>query len=152
MIQRALALIPPAAVVAALLVGCSTATPQQRAVDRGVSTVDSAVQSATTWPDRADEIEVRGRYNPCRCPAPDFEVYAYGGWNRVILDGSREMLQELRAEAEALDETPGLVFFRLRGQFDGTAEFDSTGWDYDRFQVVGYGVESGDGAESEPGG
>lgn len=52
--------------------------------------------------DRAS-YKVPIRHNPSRCPCPRFEIWAYGTWMRVWIDGSPAQLEKLEAFARGDD-------------------------------------------------
>lgn len=113
--------------------GClSSGDPFQRALQR----TDNAVESAVDALDDLDQVVLLARFNPCKCPAPDFEVRIFGRWERVLVTGEEELLEELDLLARTLDEDPGLGVFRLQGQFDGTDTFEDTGIEYELFRMV----------------
>lgn len=151
MMARWLSMACAAAVIGALLVGCSTGPPAQRALNQSRSIVSSGIEAGISWPDDAESIEVRARYNPCRCSAPEFEIRTYGRWKRVLLRGEPEMIEQLESEAVSLHGTRGLDFLRLQGRFDGSERYEPNGLQYERFEVLDYGVESGLGSSDSGG-
>ena len=122
--------------------GCATGgDPPERALAQSSAVVSDGVDAAITALDSQDSLILRGRYNPCRCPAPDFELHVHGHWTRVILRGDTTSLEALQVQAEELDAAPHLVYFRMTGQFDGSARFDATNAEYEVFEVLDFGVE-----------
>lgn len=131
-------------VLSAMVSGCASSGDP---VERALKTVADGVEEGVEAAESVDEVAVKARFNPCRCPAPDFEVKVYGRWKRIIVAGDDEVLEELRAQAEALDEAPGLGSLRLEGEFDGTGTFEETGIEYKVFRVVGVNGEREDPSE-----
>lgn len=131
-----------ALVVAVLwfVVGCATGPPHQRAVDRASAAGAAAADAGAGAVDDIDIIEIRSRYNPCHCPAPDFEVHLRGRWQRVIVDGESQLVEKLYEQARQLEESPGLEVFRLKGELTGSQRFDETGVEYQRFEVLDFRV------------
>lgn len=129
-------------IAAVLLWGCSIrGEPQQRALDRAEAAMFDGVDEGWEAVDALDEVVVRARYNPCRCPAPDFEVRIYGSWQRILVNGDTELVHELRHRASNLAEQPGLDYLRLYGQVKTPAVYEESGVEYDRFEVVDFEVE-----------
>ena len=88
----------------ALCVIASACTPRARGeqvVKEALSPMEGAVERATRERieasaeafERAESLpsyDLVARYNPGRCGAPDFEVYARGAWRRAALTGRDE--------------------------------------------------------------
>lgn len=123
-------------------IGCSTGgEPPQRALAQSHSVVVEGVEAAIDAVHSQEIVTVRGRYNPCRCPAPAFEVYVHGNWIRTILDGDGAIIDAIEDRAAALEVAPRLEYFRLTGKFDGMALFEETNAEYERFELVEFRVE-----------
>lgn len=119
-----------------LVAGCATSDPGERALRRGNTAVASGVDSATSTTESLDSVELKGRYNPCHCPAPDFEVHLRGRWQRVIIVGEDDAIDELDAAARSLDDSSSLGFVSISGRLDETATFEETGVAYDAFYIT----------------
>ncbi|TXD35234.1 hypothetical protein FRC98_17360 [Lujinxingia vulgaris] len=102
------------ALAQALLWGCSSAgTPLERAAQITDRALMEGVRQATSPEASQGAVGFVGRYNPCRCEAPPFEIWIYGGWERVALRSEDEALVEaLLTQAQAADAS---AEFRLIG-------------------------------------
>lgn len=129
------------AIVVVLLTGCATGPPAERALHESRSVVSSGVEAGDRAVDEIDQIEVRSRYNPCRCPSPDFELRIEGRWQRVVIGGEDEVVEMLYERAESLASTPGLGYLWLQGEFGGQEEYPATGVEYDVFRLEDFRVE-----------
>jgi len=56
------------------------------ALDKSHAATSNAVRKGFGRTERQKSYSVRARYNPSRCSAPDFEVWAYGKWTRADLE------------------------------------------------------------------
>jgi hypothetical protein len=74
-----------ALLLAALLVGCKSATPQPM-TDRAATGVERSISRAHRAAGKVGPVELAVRFNPARCSCPDFEVYAYDGWVRAFIE------------------------------------------------------------------
>ena len=117
-------------------VGCATGEPQERAMAQGASIVHTGVADGIDAVEAQDTIVMQARYNPCRCPAPDFEIHLRGQWRRVIVGGPEHQIDDLRQTARAMQGEGRLEDVWLTGQFDGQRPFDDTGVDHDYFEVL----------------
>ncbi len=132
-----------AATVLALVsaLGCATLSSEQRALHRATTTASDAADDASGALDDLDTIQLQARYNPCHCPAPDFEVQLHGRWQRVIVDGQQQLIDELRDDAARLEQSPGLAVIWLEGDVTGTERFEPTGVSYQRLEVVEFHLD-----------
>ncbi len=122
--------------------GCaSSGEPSERALEEGSTTILSGIEAGVVATEEQDVVVVQARYNPCLCPAPDYEVQVRGEWIRIIVDGDQLVLAELDERAEALAAAPQLGYLRLRGQFDDTAELEETRVEYPRFVLEEFEIE-----------
>lgn len=128
-------------VATTLAAGCATSDPGERALLRGNTAVVSGIEEAESTTESLEDLKLKGRYNPCHCPAPDFEIYLRGNWQRVIIDGEDDALDELDAEARALAETSSLGFVSMTGRLDGTQTFEETGAAYESIYVTDIAVD-----------
>lgn len=124
-----------------LSASCASGPPGQQALDRASSLVSSAADRGDVAIDKLDTIRIRSRYNPCRCPAPDFEAHFRGHWQRVLLEGDDELLEQLQFDVEMHEERGELAVVVLEGEFTGPARFHQTAMEYERFYVVDFQVE-----------
>ncbi len=121
--------------------GCATTgDPLERTLIKSTSVVSSGVNAGAREADTSDMLTIRARFNPCRCSTPDFELHVRGVWRRHILAGDEELLSDFQTQSEQLESTPGLHYFRLRGQFSGHDRFE-TGVEYPTFVVESFFVE-----------
>ena len=131
-----------AAVTLLVASGCASGgEPSERALHESNSTVFSGIDAGIYAIESKDVISLQVRHNPCRCPAPDFEIHIRGEWKRVIVDGEPGIVGELRERTEAMESIPGLHYLWLEGQFNGAAQFDETRVEYPRFDVVDFRVD-----------
>ncbi len=119
-------------------VGCAT-DPVDRAMARSAGAVHDGLRRAQLETEDPQAFALRARYNPCRCPAPDFEIYLYGAWRRYLLEGDEDLLAALQAEAQTLELNGHLGHLALRGRFAG---FDRTeeGLEFPVFLVESYEI------------
>ena len=127
--------------VAAAAAACASGPPEERAVVEGRSSIAAGIDAGHRAVDDLDHLDVRARFNPCRCPAPDFEVHVEGHWRRVLIDGEDDVVDRLQERGESLESTPGLHYFRLKGTFSGRQIFPATRGEYDVFDVQEFQVE-----------
>ena len=116
--------------------GCATSEPGERALVRSNTAVASGVDAGTHAMETLDELELKARYNPCHCPAPDYEVYLRGNWQRIAIDGDDEIMEQLETEARALSQSSPLGFVWMTGRLNGTTTFEQTGVSYESFYVA----------------
>jgi hypothetical protein len=122
--------------------GCAIGSdPAERALRRSLETTSTAVDRGERAAEAKEEIPLRGRLNPCRCPAPDFEVYTRGRWQRVVIDGDEELLSDLVEQVESAEEDGRLVSLRLSGRFEGSTAFEDTGIEYPTFLVARFQID-----------
>lgn len=122
--------------------GCTSGgQPSERALEESSATILSGIDAGIDAVDSQEVVAVRARYNPCVCPAPDFEIHLRGEWIRVIKNGDQTRLEGLRDQAQTLADLPGLHHVWLEGQFDGNAVFDDTGVEYQRFEVQNFRLD-----------
>lgn len=126
----------------AMVVGCSSGPPTDRALEESSAAVSSGIEEGVEAIEDRDVVELTTRYNPCDCSAPEFEARLRGRWQRVVLTGPDDHLDELFDQARALDETTGLYFFRLEGQFVGPTRHPETGLEYEQFEVSDFDAVS----------
>ena len=128
--------------VAALLAGCAGGgEPSEQALHEGSAAIHSGVAAGVAAVDSQGVLTVEGRYNPCLCPAPDFEVRVRGEWTRVLMAGDTELVDDLRQVSQERSALPYLESLSLRGQFDGLGKFDETGVEYPLFEVEDFHIE-----------
>ncbi|MFW5966574.1 MAG: hypothetical protein ACOC9W_04945 [Persicimonas sp.] len=103
--------------------GCATSRPtvdpSEEAATRSGAIVDRAIDDAAAASDDLDSYTVPLRYNPCKCEAPPHEIYAYGHWNRVFLEGDEALLEEIEAHFGGSDRPNSLASVSVEGAFDG---------------------------------
>lgn len=117
--------------------GCAIgADPLQRAMDRSREVVETGVERGRSQADSRDALWVDARYNPCNCPAPAFEIYARSRWKRVIVAGEDDVVDELFDAMEGLQASGKLAGATVRGRFDGSADYEENGAEYERFVVT----------------
>ncbi len=68
--------------------------PRERAMEVSRVRVESASREAAVVSEQEVSYALRLRQNPGRCGAPEFEVRAYGRWERVWLEASTDALAE----------------------------------------------------------
>ncbi len=120
------------ALLALMISACaSSGDPFQQALEDSQGALSSAVEAV----DDLDEVVLEARYNPCQCPAPDFEVRTYGRWKRVIVTGDVQVLEAMHIEAQRLEEEGTLGHLSLEGHFDGTGVFEESGVEYEIFLI-----------------
>ncbi|RDV36192.1 hypothetical protein DV096_20335 [Bradymonadaceae bacterium TMQ3] len=114
----------------ALLWGCSsTGTPLERAAQIADRALREGVREAESPEASQGAVGFVGRYNPCRCEAPPFEIWIYGRWERVELLSKDDVLVEaLLTQARASDES---AEFRLVG-------WPKPGAPYDGLELEGF--------------
>lgn len=135
-------IISAVVLVAAIGAACSSAgTPSERALSQGYQAVFTGVDAGVSATEEQDSLALRARYNPCVCPAPDFEIHLHGQWSRAILDGDPMVLGEMALRVQGLEEAGRLYHLWLDGKFDGEAEFEDSRIDYPRVYVRGVEVE-----------
>lgn len=124
------ALLAGLLLVQALLWGCSSAgTPLERAARITDRALMEGVRRSTSPEASQGAVGFVGRYNPCRCEAPPFEIWLYGRWERV----------ELRSEDDQLVAT-----LLTQAQAAGASgEFRLVGWPkasspYDELELEGF--------------
>lgn len=121
--------------------GCAMGVdPRERAMARSQAVVHSGVRIATRDMERHESVTLPVRYNPCRCPAPDFEIHLYGKWQRILLEGDEDVLANFYAQAEEGYTSPGLSFYRLDGRLAGRDRHE-TGVEYPVFVVQGFSAQ-----------
>lgn len=123
-------------VIMAALIGCASGgEPTSQALDRAEGTIGAGIDRGMDAVESQREVDLRGRYNPCQCPAPQFELYVRGRWERVILGGDEELIENIRAQLQAEEDLGRLVHAEMRGRFDGRKIFEQTGVEYEYFRV-----------------
>lgn len=115
--------------------GCASGSPPERAAAAATSTLADAVEQGTDAAEQQDDFEIRTRYNPCRCPAPDFEARLRDRWRRIVVTGDEPLVEELTQRARTQEASPGMTFFWLEGEFAGEEQFEQTGVEYERFEL-----------------
>lgn len=119
----------------ALSAACSTPGPPldpvQAAFSESRDAVANGVEEGLNESESVDEFAVTTRYNPCRCEAPDHEIYIHGRWTRVFLDGQEKLLGEVD---EQLAQDSLLTTVELRGSLYGD-ETTSEGVEFPVFEV-----------------
>ena len=82
------------------LTGCHPASRRDAfaAVER---TIRTSVERGKEQSERQRSYRVPARYNPARCPCPDYEVFVYGRWVRVDLEGPPPVMSKLSTFEEA---------------------------------------------------
>lgn len=121
--------------------GCASLGSVDGAVDKSRSIVSSGVDEATDSAEEAD-VELQARLNPCRCPAPDFEIHVRGRWRRVIIEAGDASLVTLRDEATTFEDSRQLAVLWLRGDFSGSATHAGSGREYPRFVLHDFRVDA----------
>lgn len=113
-----------AALWATVACGCATSEPrpepQTAAVDEARAEVDEATEEGSEEADDRDTYAVTARHNPCKCEAPPIEVHVYGRWERVILEGDDDRVDDVEQELRSASEEGQLAGESVEGAFDGT--------------------------------
>lgn len=123
-------------------VGCAMGSdPSERALRRSLEATSTAVDRGVRAAEAMEDVPLVGRFNPCRCPAPDFEIYARGRWQRIIVDGDEAIIDDLIEQARAAEEQGRLASLRLWGRLDGSADYAETAIEYPRFRVDRFEIE-----------
>lgn len=131
-----------AVLVLSLLTGCAVSSPpNERALHRSMDATAKALDRADEAAEEVDQIPLIGRYNRCHCPAPDFEIYTYGRWRRVILGGDADLLAELAQEMRQASDEGRLATLKLWGQSEARAVHQESGVEYPRFVVRRFAVQ-----------
>ena len=90
----------------ALLSACSSApeiTVNEEATLEATAELENSREAGDLAANDRAAYDVPIRFNPSRCPCPDFEVWVYGAWQRVWLEGSPEAVKT----AETIARTGG---------------------------------------------
>ena len=119
----------------AVTIGCAGGPPAERAVTEGISSIGAGIDAGHQAIEDLDVIAAKARYNPCQCPAPDFELHVEGRWTRVVIDGESQLVDDLVEQGQQSEASPGLDAFVLEGRFVGQRQFETTGIDYDVFEI-----------------
>ena len=115
--------------------------PSERALRRSLEATSTALERGAQAADSVEDVPLVARHNPCRCPAPAFEIFTRGRWQRVIIDGDDQALEALLDDASEAATAGRLVTFDLWGRFNGEAEYDDQGIDYPRFVLERHGIK-----------
>jgi hypothetical protein len=88
--------------LALVLTGCSSGpevTGDQEAVVEASGEVEASRETSDLAANDRVAYDVPIRLNPSKCPCPEHEVWVYGAWQRVWLDGTPDNLQQARTVA-----------------------------------------------------
>ena len=121
--------------------GCAWLGAVDGAADKSRAIVSSGVDEATDSAEEAD-VELQARLNPCRGPAPDFEIHVRGRWRRVLIESGDASAATLREEASAIEESRQLAVLWLSGDFSGSATHAGSGREYPRFVLHDFRVDA----------
>lgn len=100
-----------------LLTGCTRADssqpptlerpPLERAMAQAALALTRAGEAALVESDTLRSYTLRLRFNPGRCDAPDYEIFAHGGWQRAAITAEEEAaLAKLRDYQAQLTDSP----------------------------------------------
>ncbi len=133
-----------ALIVAGSLAGCSTPGPKPDPVEVAFhdtqEVVTSAVADGFDESESVDQYVVRARHNPCKCDAPDDEIYVHGRWTRARLKGDDKLLATIDQQFQDAAKDARLMTLALRGSVDDE-EHTTTGVRYLVFQVAAISPE-----------
>lgn len=82
------------------LAGCASGpdrTPRDEAIVEASEEVLVGVEVGATSANERPGYRVLLRHNPSRCPCPDYEIFVFGAWERVWIDGSEAALARVEA-------------------------------------------------------
>ncbi len=118
-----------------LLSACGSVkrSPSQDAILRSMNTVESLRVDASIQANSKQEYSLVARYNPGKCDCPQFEIFAYGEWQRAPFSGEKSALLASRNFANAGTDTMKRV--NIRGRFSGEKEAAPNGVIYETFQL-----------------
>jgi len=90
-----------------MILGCGSVPllPIERAVQGARAVGRNSVTAGLNAVDDSAPFQLRLRYNPVTqqgCDCPEFEVFFRGGWHRVFIRGSDEVVLTLKARAQRL--------------------------------------------------
>ncbi|MFB6264003.1 MAG: hypothetical protein ABEL76_10330 [Bradymonadaceae bacterium] len=110
--------------------GCKTSNgntvpPDRRALDRSIRLVAEGRRRARSASNSLDAYDLRARFNPPRCEAPPFEVYAHGRWNRVFIAAPKKVDRKLQKFRERATGDQAFATLLVRGRFAGRRKADS---------------------------
>lgn len=80
--------------------------------------LNSAIADGFDESEEVDQYVVRARYNPCKCDAPDDEIYVHGRWTRARLDGDAKLLTTITQQFHKAFTNARLITLALRGSVD----------------------------------
>lgn len=86
-------------------------SPSQKVLYKAKSHIHESKKNARTQVAPTGDFKVELRYNPSLCKSPDFEIFIYGGWMRVLVDAKPSLLAQAKK-----NKTRPLKTFAL-GQF-----------------------------------
>ncbi|AWV87843.1 hypothetical protein [Bradymonas sediminis] len=131
---------------AALLVACAglgacatpsdpSLSPQERAFQRGQTTIRAGVKDASEESASVEEFVVRARQNPCQCDAPPDEIYIHERWTRVYFEGDKAVLGALRKAHAGAEERARIETLLVRGALGARTRPSPRGIAYPVFEV-----------------
>ena len=120
-----------ATLVASACAGNGAMTPLQAAHAAGGSAVAEGVVDGRRASANQPHFTVPVRYNPADCECPEWEVYAYGKWMRVYVQGRPEAVAAL----EGLRSSDPLSLGTVNGRFDDRPLFSRRNVRYPVFLV-----------------
>lgn len=124
------------ALIGGLAVGCASqpeVAPEQRALAAVAEDFADGVEEAREQANERPSYIFDVRYNPAQCPCPDFEVRAFGTWERVFIDGD---LDEVQRMARVAENSTSLQTFRLQGRISTTTRRTEARVEFPVFEVL----------------
>ena len=120
-------------------------TPVERAFLASTSRMSESVVAAVEESEEQEPFTLRARYNPGRCGAPDFEVFARGVWVRsALVARSQELGGVIASFQESAGQNVG-AFIWVTGDFARRAVVAANGVEWPAFEVEGVGeIEQGE--------
>ncbi len=94
-----------------LAVGCSNGMPSDP-FEAAEGVVERSVSSGARSSNEAGEVDVEVRFNPGVCECPEHEIFVYGRWVRVFLEGS-----DIEQQLQPLRGSDPLARVTIRGRF-----------------------------------
>jgi hypothetical protein len=121
------------AIAAFMAFGCASGpeiTPSQEAALEAAADLESARVVGDVAANDRTSYSLPIRFNPSRCPCPDFEIFVFGAWQRVWLDGAPDAVQKARTIART-----GGGAGNVRGVLTGATRPSTRSVNYPIFEI-----------------